>query len=113
MTDLYEVASRRYYVNQFRDAYKQATMDVVTGQPLSEELLLVETESSTQQEASNEEESAEHVKGLIEDCKKLLLPNPDEVAGAWGLIDGDPVSGEIRAFKGTIRDCLYRGSASD
>jgi hypothetical protein len=29
----------RYYLNQFRDAYRQATIDLMTGQPVSEELL--------------------------------------------------------------------------
>ena len=38
--------------------------------------------------------TAEHVKVLIEDCKKLLLPDVDIAVGAWGLIDNDPVSGD-------------------
>ena len=29
----------RYYLNQFRDAYRQAAIDVMTGQALSESLL--------------------------------------------------------------------------
>jgi len=33
--------------------------------------------------------SAEQVKHVIEDSKKLLLPNPEECVGAWGLIDAD------------------------
>jgi hypothetical protein len=37
--------------------------------------------------------TAERVKGLIEDCKKLLIPDLDSVVGAWGLIDSDPVTG--------------------
>ena len=39
-------------------------------------------------------EVAEHVKQLIEDCKKLLIPDLDKVVGAWGLIDNDPVTGK-------------------
>jgi len=38
--------------------------------------------------------TAERVKGLIEDCKKLLVPDLESVVGAWGLIDSDPVTGE-------------------
>jgi hypothetical protein len=37
--------------------------------------------------------TAERVKGLIEDCKKLLIPDLESVVGAWGLIDSDPVTG--------------------
>ena len=47
-------------------------------------------------EAAIEEDStttAERVKGLIEDCKKLLIPDLESVVGAWGLIDSDPVTG--------------------
>jgi hypothetical protein len=33
--------------------------------------------------------SAEQVKHVIEDSKKLLLPDPAECVGAWGLIDAD------------------------
>jgi len=40
--------------------------------------------------------TAERVKGLIEDCKKLLIPDLDSVVGAWGLIDSDPVTGWVR-----------------
>ena len=43
--------------------------------------------------ANDDKETAEHVKVLIEDCKKLLVPDLDNVVGAWGLIDNDPVSG--------------------
>lgn len=46
----------------------------------------------------NEEEdnaaTAFHVKLLIEDCKKLLIPDPEVILGSWGLIDADPVTGD-------------------
>lgn len=35
--------------------------------------------------------TVEHVKNLIEDCKKLLLTDTALVLGSWGLIDADPV----------------------
>lgn len=34
--------------------------------------------------------TAEHVKLLIEDCKKMLINSPELVLGAWGLINSDP-----------------------
>lgn len=46
------------------------------------------------QERQDEEDNAataDHVKLLIEDCKKLLIPDPEFVLGSWGLIDADPV----------------------
>lgn len=45
-------------------------------------------------EASGEEEESsmtpEHVKHVIDDCKKLLVPDAETILGAWGLIDADP-----------------------
>lgn len=35
--------------------------------------------------------TAEHVKLLIEDCKKMLINDTDIILGAWGLIDADPM----------------------
>lgn len=39
--------------------------------------------------------TAEHVKLLIEDSKKMLISDPDIVLGSWGLIDADPNTGDI------------------
>lgn len=38
--------------------------------------------------------TAEHVKLLIEDCKKMLISQPEQVVGAWGLINADPALGD-------------------
>lgn len=38
--------------------------------------------------------TAEHVKLLIEDCKKMLINSPELVLGAWGLINADPSTGD-------------------
>ena len=93
-------SASRYYLNHVRDAYRQAAIDLVTGHPLHEEVLMSVEDSAKfakTLEAEVEEdqaEQAEHVKELIEDCKKLLIPDLDAVVGAWGLIDNDPVSGK-------------------
>lgn len=45
-------------------------------------------------EKTDEEDNAAtaiHVKLLIEDCKKLLVHNPETILNSWGLIDADPV----------------------
>lgn len=51
-------------------------------------------ELTLQNEAGESEDekqaTADHVKQLIEDCKKLLISEPCNVVGAWGLIDADP-----------------------
>jgi len=35
--------------------------------------------------------TVEHVRLLIDDCKKMLISDTDIILGAWGLIDADPV----------------------
>ena len=100
-------SASRYYLNQFRDAYRQATIDLITGNTISEMLLSgniegeegdqedVELFKSEQDAEEDQNATAEHVKVLIEDCKKLLVPDVDNVVGSWGMIDNDPVSGKI------------------
>ncbi|XP_046476213.1 phosphatidylinositide phosphatase SAC2 isoform X1 [Neodiprion pinetum] len=78
----------RYYLNRFKDVYRQATIDMMLGNAVSEEIF---------QERNDEEDNAataDHVKLLIEDCKKLLIPDPEFILGSWGLIDADPVTGD-------------------
>ncbi|CAL1673573.1 unnamed protein product [Lasius platythorax] len=85
-TALYNLA--RYYLNRFKDVYRQATIDMMVGNSLSEEVFL---------ERTDEEDNAAtaiHVKLLIEDCKKLLIPDPEIILGSWGVIDADPVTGD-------------------
>lgn len=77
----------RYYLSRFKDAYRQATIDMMLGNDITEDLF--NTEPKQDEEDGNA--TAEHVKILIEDCKKLLINNPDLIVGSWGLIDADPV----------------------
>lgn len=75
----------RYYLNRFKDLYRQASIDLMLGKTVSEEIF---------QERTEEEDNAAtaiHVKLLIEDCKKLLISNSEAILGSWGLIDADPV----------------------
>ncbi|XP_018048606.1 PREDICTED: phosphatidylinositide phosphatase SAC2 isoform X1 [Atta colombica] len=85
-TALYNLA--RYYLNRFKDVYRQATIDMMLGNSVSEEVFL---------ERTDEEDNAAtaiHVKLLIEDCKKLLIPDPEVILGSWGVIDADPITGD-------------------
>ncbi|CAK9808185.1 Phosphatidylinositide phosphatase SAC2 [Anthophora quadrimaculata] len=84
---MYDLA--RYYLNRFKDVYRQATIDIMLGNSVNEEVF---------QERTEEEDNAAtaiHVKLLIEDCKKLLIPDPEIILGSWGLIDADPVTGDL------------------
>ncbi|XP_043462644.1 phosphatidylinositide phosphatase SAC2 [Leptopilina heterotoma] len=81
-------SANRYYLNRFKDVYRQSTIDMMLGNPVSEDIF---------QERTDEEDNAAtaiHVKLLIEDCKKLLIPDLDSVLGSWGLIDADPITGD-------------------
>ena len=78
---------RRYYLNRFRDAYRQASIDCSLGEPISEQVL-----STDEVDASEEEDAnlVQQVRLVIEDCKRLLIPDAQTIIGAWGLIDADP-----------------------
>ena len=85
-------SASRYYLNQFRDAYRQATIDILTGQIVSESLMSddqLEANSNFYQDLPEQEDNettAEHVKSIIEDCQKLLIPDLNRIVGSWGLI---------------------------
>jgi hypothetical protein len=57
------------------------------GNPVSEDAF-------SQEKTDDEVDGAatvEHVRLLIDDCKKMLISDTDIILGAWGLIDADPV----------------------
>ncbi|KAL0276635.1 UNVERIFIED_CONTAM: hypothetical protein PYX00_004166 [Menopon gallinae] len=83
-------SANRYYLSRFKDAYRQATIDMMLGNEVTEDIFTTEQK----QDEEDSSATAEHVKILIEDCKKLLINNPDLIVGSWGLIDADPVTGD-------------------
>ena len=54
-------SSCRYYLNQFRDAYRQAAIDVMTGQPISESLLAAAVHSADAAGEGEDEDEEEVV----------------------------------------------------
>ncbi len=68
-------------------------MNVVCGEPATHPIKSSAAAAPEAAVAAADEASAEHVRMLINDCKKLLMEDPDAVLGAWGLIDNDPVTG--------------------
>ncbi|KAF4532641.1 hypothetical protein B566_EDAN009822 [Ephemera danica] len=86
-------SANRYYLSRFKDLYRQATIDLMLGNAVSVEVLSG-VERGGAADAEDLAATAEHVKLLMEDCKKLLVSENDVVLGAWGLIDADPVTGD-------------------
>ena len=78
-------SASRYYLNQFRDAYRQATIDLMTGQIVSESLVAGHFEEVGEEAREDDKSSnlvnAEHVRTIIEDCKKLLIPDMESIIG--------------------------------
>lgn len=60
---------------------------MMCGNDISEEIF------NTEQKGDEEDSTAtaEHVKLLIEDSKKLLINDPELILGGWGLINADLV----------------------
>nr|CAI5823135.1 unnamed protein product [Callosobruchus analis] len=81
----------RYYLSRFKDSTRQGTIDLMLGNRVSEDVF---NESKTNQDEEDSVATAEHVKLLIEDCKKMLINQPEMTLGAWGLINADPVIGD-------------------
>ncbi|KPI93717.1 Phosphatidylinositide phosphatase SAC2 [Papilio xuthus] len=88
----------RYYLSTFKDALRQVAIDVMTGESRSipEQLIVPECSRCTNVKEQTEPDTAamaQHVKSLIDDCKKLLV-DTEPVLGSWGLIDADPHTGD-------------------
>lgn len=85
-------SANRYYLARFKDTYRQATIDLMLGNQMSNESL---SALGGQQIADETDamENAEHARLLVDDCRKMLL-GTSLVVGAWGLIDADPSTGD-------------------
>ncbi|XP_053619511.1 phosphatidylinositide phosphatase SAC2 isoform X2 [Plodia interpunctella] len=88
----------RYYLSTFKDALRQVAIDVMTGESknIPEQLIVPDcTAACTVKDNPGPDTAAmaQHVKSLIDDCKKLLVDS-EPVLGSWGLIDADPHTGD-------------------
>lgn len=79
----------RYYLSRFKDATRQGTIDLMLGNYVGEDMFDSRTNFEEDSLAT-----AEHVKLVIEDSKKMLINNPELVVGSWGLINADPFMGD-------------------
>ncbi|XP_044259683.1 phosphatidylinositide phosphatase SAC2 isoform X2 [Tribolium madens] len=84
-------SANRYYLSRFKDSTRQGTIDLMLGNVVSEDNF---TDFKMQQFEEDSAATAEHVKLLIEDCKKMLINQPELVLGSWGLINADPSTGD-------------------
>lgn len=88
-------SASRYYLSTFKDALRQAAIDVMTGESKSipDELIVPDATSAKDVDVPDTAAMAQHVKSLIDDCKKLIV-DTEPVLGSWGLIDADPLTGD-------------------
>ncbi|XP_049823594.1 phosphatidylinositide phosphatase SAC2 isoform X2 [Aethina tumida] len=84
-------SANRYYLSRFKDTTRQGTIDLMLGNCVTEDVF---NESKAVQCDEDSALTAEHVKLVIEDCKKMLINQPECVVGAWGLINADPSTGD-------------------
>uniref|UniRef100_S4RPY9 Inositol polyphosphate-5-phosphatase F n=1 Tax=Petromyzon marinus TaxID=7757 RepID=S4RPY9_PETMA len=92
MKDGYNSANR-YYLNQFRDAYRQAAIDLMQGLPVTDDLSTIVSRERHHEALARRESrrsQAEQVSQLLQSCMKQLLPSHEEFHGGWALIDCDP-----------------------
>ncbi|XP_076265258.1 phosphatidylinositide phosphatase spermathreecae isoform X3 [Rhynchophorus ferrugineus] len=89
-TNALKVVPLRYYLSRFKDSARQGTIDIMLGNYVSEDVF---SDAKSNYEEDNIA-TAEHVKLLIEDCKKMLINQPELVVGSWGLINADPIVGD-------------------
>lgn len=92
-------SANRYYL-RFKDSYRQATIDLMLGQLVSTEAMMLSSDRLDSSEGEEEEdtnellEKEENLKMLIEDAKKMLIIEPEQCMGGWSLINADPQTGD-------------------
>ncbi|KAJ8361344.1 hypothetical protein SKAU_G00178690 [Synaphobranchus kaupii] len=85
-------SANRYYLNRFRDAYRQAVIDLMMGLPVTEDLYSIFSKEKEQEEKEQAGQRAqqEQVSLLLQTYMQLLLPEEEKFHGGWALIDCDP-----------------------
>ena len=98
-------SATRYYQNRFKDAYRQAAIDVMLGEMMMADVDLLSPEGEDPDLAASLIEDTEHherVKQVIEDCKKILIPEAEIILGGWPMIDADPATGHQNQEMDTV-----------
>ncbi|XP_075468166.1 phosphatidylinositide phosphatase SAC2 isoform X1 [Ascaphus truei] len=85
-------SANRYYLNRFKDAYRQAVIDLMQGVPVTEDLYAIFTREK-EHEALHRESQRNHqeqISQLLQNYMQMLLPDDEKFHGGWALIDCDP-----------------------
>ncbi|XP_053307127.1 phosphatidylinositide phosphatase SAC2 isoform X2 [Spea bombifrons] len=85
-------SANRYYLNRFKDAYRQAVIDLMQGIPVTEDLYSIFTKEK-EHEALHWQSQRSHqelISQLLQSYMELLLPDDEKFHGGWALIDCDP-----------------------
>ncbi|XP_072534265.1 phosphatidylinositide phosphatase SAC2 [Salminus brasiliensis] len=85
-------SANRYYLNRFRDAYRQAVIDLMMGLPVTEDLYSIFSKEKEHEEKvkQSQRRAQEQVSLLLQTYMQLLLPDDEKFHGGWALIDCDP-----------------------
>nr|XP_014345837.1 PREDICTED: phosphatidylinositide phosphatase SAC2 [Latimeria chalumnae] len=85
-------SANRYYLNRFRDAYRQAVIDLMQGIPVTEDLYSIFSKEKEHEalHKQNQKSQQEQISLLLQNYMKLLLPEEEKFHGGWALIDCDP-----------------------
>eukprot|EP00061_Rhincodon_typus_P014315 g41259.t1 len=91
MKDGYNSANR-YYLNRFRDAYRQAVIDPMQGIPVTEDLYSIFSKEKEHEalQKQNQRSQQEQFSLLLQNYMKMLLPDDEKFHGGWAVIDCDP-----------------------
>ncbi|KAK6293404.1 hypothetical protein J4Q44_G00357300 [Coregonus suidteri] len=84
-------SANRYYLNRFRDAYRQAVIDLMMGHPVTEDLYSIFSKEKEHEEKEKESQrvTQEQVSLLLQTYMQLLLPDDEKFHAGWALIDCD------------------------
>uniref|UniRef100_A0A8C5L5H5 Inositol polyphosphate-5-phosphatase F n=1 Tax=Jaculus jaculus TaxID=51337 RepID=A0A8C5L5H5_JACJA len=85
-------SANRYYLSRFKDAYRQAVIDLMQGIPVTEDLYSIFTKEK-EHEALQKESQRSHqelISQLLQSHMKSLLPEDETFHGGWALTDCDP-----------------------
>ncbi|XP_056408414.1 phosphatidylinositide phosphatase SAC2 [Hyla sarda] len=85
-------SANRYYINRFKDAYRQAVIDLMQGVPVTEDLYSIFTKEK-EHEALHRQSQRNHqelISQLLQNYMLMLLPDDEKFHGGWALIDCDP-----------------------
>ncbi|XP_056147761.1 phosphatidylinositide phosphatase SAC2 [Lampris incognitus] len=84
-------SANRYYLNRFRDAYRQAVIDIMMGLPVTEDLYSIFSKEKEHEEKEKESQrgAQEQVSLLLQTYMQLLLPEDEKFHGGWALINCD------------------------